>query len=169
MNDMHCSTCGKPLEALTDLSFGAPLQYDEIPSENRDGRATLTSDSCTIDGQHFFVRGCLEIPVRGRADTFTWGVWCSLSQLNHTRYMELFDHMDVLAEGPYFGWLCNRIPGYPDTLFLKTNVHLRPHPNRPTIELEPTSHPLAIHQREGIEPKELERVIHEALHGEKAG
>src|SRR5262245_50417429 len=126
---MNCSTCGKPLQAVTDLSFNAPLHYDEIPEGEKETRAKLTSDSCIIDGKQFFVRGCLEIPVRDQPETFVWGVWCSLSQSNHSRYFELFDLVGVPVEGPYFGWLCNRIPGYPDTLLLKTNVHLRPYPN----------------------------------------
>src|SRR5262245_16616899 len=165
----RCATCGETLEAVSDLSFGAPLHYEEIPESERTSRATLTSDTCTIDGQHFFVRGCLEVPVRGQADKFVWGVWVSLSQPNYQRYLELYDRRDIADVGPYFGWLCNRIPGYPDTLLLKTNVHLRPHPIRPSVELEPTDHPLAVHQRQGIEPAELERVIHEGFHGRHAG
>ena len=36
---------------------------------------------------------------------------------------------------------------YPDTMNLKSRVHLRNHGHRPTIELEPTDHPLALEQR----------------------
>ena len=165
----HCATCGETLETVSDLSFGAPLHFEEIPEAERTARATLTSDTCTIDGQHFFVRGCLEVPVHGRGDKFVWGVWVSLSQPNYRQFLELFDQRDVAAVGPYFGWLCNRIPGYPDTLLLKTNVHLRTHPTRPAIELERTDHPLSVHQREGIDAAELESVIHEGLHGKHAG
>ena len=39
---------------------------------------------------------------------------------------------------------------YPDTLLLKTHVHLRGVNARPLIELEPTDHPLAVEQRNGI-------------------
>jgi hypothetical protein len=169
MVEAVCATCGKSLEAVTDLSFGAPLQYEEIAEGERGTRATLTSDACTIDGEHFFVRGCLEIPVAGGADKFVWGVWVSLSQPNYLQYLDLFDHRDVPLPAPYFGWLSNRLPIYPDTLLLKTSVQLRPYPDRPAIELEPTDHPLAVHQREGIDAAELERVIHDALHGKHAG
>lgn len=169
MSEVRCTACGTPLEVVTDLAFGAPLQYDELPEGERTARATLTSDTCTIDGGYFFVRGCLEIPIRGRSDTFMWGVWCSLSQENYWRYLDLFESSDAVGEGRYFGWLCNRIPGHPDTLLLKTKVRVRGHPNRPAIELEPTDHPLSVHQREGIRPGELEKVLHEALHGRHAG
>jgi len=31
-----------------------------------------------IDEQHFFIRGCLEVPVSDGPGPFVWGVWCSL-------------------------------------------------------------------------------------------
>jgi hypothetical protein len=39
---------------------------------------------------------------------------------------------------------------YPVAENLKTKVHLRDDGIRPLIELEPSSHPLAVDQREGI-------------------
>jgi hypothetical protein len=50
-----------------------------------------------------------------------------------------------------FGWLATAIAGYrPSTLGLKTNVHTQPVGERPLVELEPTDHPLAVQQRDGI-------------------
>ena len=45
-------------------------------------------------------------------------------------------------------WL--RLPCYPDTVNLKTNVHTRAVGERPFIDVEPTDHPLAVEQRNGI-------------------
>ncbi len=54
-------------------------------------------------------------------------------------------------EPPYFGWLVTELPVYPEsTLLLKTHVRTRAVGVRPLIELEPTDHPLAVEQREGI-------------------
>jgi hypothetical protein len=39
---------------------------------------------------------------------------------------------------------------YPTTLNLALNVHTRPIGQRPFLEVEPTDHPLAVEQREGI-------------------
>jgi hypothetical protein len=39
---------------------------------------------------------------------------------------------------------------YPDTISLKTTGHIRDKGIRPYIELQPTHHPLAIEQRNGI-------------------
>src|SRR5438132_4339196 len=49
-----------------------------------------------------------------------------------------------------FGWLSSRIQVYPDTLLLKARVHSRSVGVAPSIELEPTDHPLAVEQRIGI-------------------
>jgi hypothetical protein len=147
-------------------SFGwdYPVQYLLIPEEERDSRIQLSSDTCVIDQKWFFVRGCLEIPVRDHEEPFSWGVWCSLSQANYERYQELFEQVDRQAGESFFGWLCSALPGFPDTQQLKTMVRVRPWPTRPFVELEPTSHPLAIDQRDGItvgQARELaERILH---------
>jgi hypothetical protein len=164
-----CSTCGQAHSQIRDIGFQAPDYWLGVAEDERGVRGRLTSDTCELDGQHFFVHGCLEIPVRGETNTFIWGVWVSLSEPNYKRYGELFEASNVENEGPYFGWLCNRIAGYPDTLLLKTNLHLRPFPTRPAIELEPTDHPLAIHQRQGVSRVELSRIVREVLHGSDEG
>ena len=51
---------------------------------------------------------------------------------------------------PFLGWLDAWLKPYPETLNLKTRVHPRDDTIRPYIELEPTDHPLAVEQRNGI-------------------
>src|SRR5881398_1763911 len=96
--------------------------------------------------------------------TFSGGVWCSLSEKS---YLEVSDHWEDPARerlGPYFGWLCTKIPGYPDTAFLKTMVHQRAVGVRPWVELERTDHPLAVDQRDGIEEDRLRGIVIGLLH-----
>lgn len=159
-----CATCGEIHEGLPDVGFDAPLYYQQLSEAERRRTALLTEDLCAIADRDFFVRGCLGIPVRGHDHTFAWGVWVSLSQANFTRYARFFREDPPPGEGPYYGWISNRIPPYPETLKLKAAVHLRPGGARPWLELEPTDHPLAIHQREGIELEELLGIIGERLH-----
>ena len=56
------------------------------------------------------------------------------------------------------------IPEYPDSTFLKASVHQRPVGERPLVELEQTDHPLAIHQRLGIDRSALEQMVTRLLH-----
>lgn len=39
-----------------------------------------------MDNEHYFIRGCIEIPVIGTEQKFIWGAWVSLSvaKLVHT-------------------------------------------------------------------------------------
>lgn len=123
--------------------FGAeaPLYFYYVPQEERQDRCQLTSDTCIVDGQHFFVRGCIEIPVVGADEPFIWGVWVSLSPENYKEFCLLLEKDDRGSFGPYFGWLSASLKGYPETEDLKTRVHLRNCGVRPYIELEPTKHP----------------------------
>jgi hypothetical protein len=150
-------------------SFGwdYPVQYLLIPEQEREGRIQLSSDACVIDEKWFFVRGCLEIPVRDHEELFSWGVWCSLSQDTFQRYEELFDQVDRAGES-FFGWLCSAIPGYPDTQQLKTMVRVRSWPTRPFVELEPTNHPLAVEQREGITVARAREIAERVMHPRRA-
>jgi hypothetical protein len=69
------------------------------------------------------------------------------------------------AEPPMFGWLMAALPTYePSTLSLKTMVHTRPLGLRPLVELEPTDHPLAVEQREGITLARVQQIAEQLLH-----
>lgn len=146
----QCKNCGK----WHDLpeSFGADVSYwyEVVAPEERPWRVALSSDQCVVDNKNYFVRGCLEIPVLDGPGPFVWGVWVSLSEKNFERASELWETPGRASEPPYFGWFSTSLPGYPETLNLKTNVHTRPVGQRPLIVLEPTDHPLAVEQREGV-------------------
>jgi hypothetical protein len=138
-----------------------------IPNAERDQRVELTTDGCVIDGPdrlEFFAKGLLEIPVVGETDPFVWGVWLSLSEESMTRYGELFADEYRNAGESFFGWLCNSVPGYPETQLLKARLHVRPYPQRPWVELEPTQHPLALDQRRGLTRERAIQIAERLLH-----
>ena len=159
-----CGSCGEVHEGLPDYGFNAPLYYDEIPEEERETRCRLSDDLFILDDEYFFVRAVLLVPINQFSESFGWGVWTSLSKENFLRYKELWDAKVPAGEGPYFGWLSNRIPLYPDTLNLKVAVHLQDDGNRPLLELEPTDHPLALEQREGISLERAQEIVEGLLH-----
>lgn len=141
----------------------APDVWD--PSFENDADSMLSSDQCVIKGQHFFIRGLIEIPVIGRQDVFSWGVWLSLSRDNFARALEVWNTEGREAEPPYFGWLSTELALYSEgTTDLKTNAHTRPVGKRPFIELEPTDHPLAVEQRTGITQERVREIAMAVLH-----
>ena len=153
-----CPICSEKHLGICDLACGKPDPYPG--SEDKASNSALdlkhdflSEDFCVLGGQHFFVRAVIELKILDSAEkTFGFGVWATLSEVNFTRYVGTFDSGEQNSLGPWFGWFSNRLQGYPDTLNLKCQVHLRGGKarQRPWIELESTDHPLAIEQREGI-------------------
>ena len=159
-----CRCCGHVHEGLADLVFAAPYYYYTVPADQREQRCTLTSDMCSIDDQDFFIRGCLDIPIVGRSDRFSWGAWCSVSRANFSKYREVFDQPHQSDVGPFFGWFSVRLPGYPDTLGLKVRAHRRDERTRPLFELEESPHPLSLECRLGIPEARLQEIYEAHLH-----
>jgi hypothetical protein len=69
-----------------------------------------------------------------------------------------------VSEPAYFGWFCNSIPGYPETLGLKTAIHSRDVGVRPYIEIEVTDHPLALEQQTGIARARVRQIAEQMHH-----
>jgi len=160
----ECRTCGEYHVGMPSFGWDYPVQYLAVPAEERGDRVQLGPDHCVIDDQWFFVRGCLEIPVRGHDEPFSWGVWLSLSRGSFLEYAALHDDPRRAAGARFFGWLCSAVPGYPDTQTLKTMVHVRRWPLRPSVELEPTDHPLAVEQRQGITVERVREIAERVMH-----
>jgi hypothetical protein len=149
---------------MPSFGYDKPLSYYEVPEGERKARCDCGSDECVIDGKWFFVRGCIEIPVHGEAEPFVWGAWVSLSEESFKQWLACFDQEKRSHIGPFFGWLNAWLKPYPDTMNLKARVHLRDNGIRPYIELEPTAHPLAIEQHEGISKERVAELYSLMMH-----
>ena len=160
MTGYTCTSCGEHHDELP-FAYGAPA-----PAFWQDNAGdVLEPERCVIDGQHYFLRGRLVLPVLDAGEDFEWGVWVSVSKDNFFRAEELWDRPERVDEPPYFGWLATELPGYePGTLNLKTNLHTRPPGERPLVEVEPTGHPLAVEQRDGITLIRVQAVAEMLLH-----
>jgi hypothetical protein len=157
----RCNTCGQQRDDLPDLGADYPDPYLAVPEDERSARAEYTPDRCIVrdeDGEHYFIRGVIAIPLHGRNDVFGIGAWVSQSRVNFERYAA------AAKMEPTFGWLVNRLGHYAESTFLlKTRVHFREDGSRPLIELEPTEHPLAIEQRHGITLERAWQIVHHYL------
>lgn len=163
----QCICCGEWHEGMPHYGAPAPAYYYDVPEDERAERTVLGSDTCVIDARWFFVRGCLEIPVLEWAEPYVWGVWASLSADSFRTFETYFEVAQRAHIGPFFGWLSTELaPLVPNTVGLKTMVHLRDHDMRPFIELEPTEHPLAIEQRRGITVARVAEIHAHFAHGD---
>lgn len=161
-----CSCCGQWHDEMP-MAFGLNVPESLLgPVEGREKRVEMDDDICIIRGDTsvYLVRSRLEIPMIDGPEPFAYTVWVSLSEKNFDRMLDLWQTNGRESEPPYFGWLVNSIPNYPETASLKAHVHTRPVGRRPLIELEPTDHPLAVEQREGITMAWVQEIVERVLH-----
>ena len=161
-----CRCCGRQYASLPmDFAVDAPAYWRQLTEDERK-RSFLSTDICVI-GEDRFIRGCLEIPVRGRAERFVWGVWTSVSEASLTRAYELWDAPEIPPGEPArFGWLSNELKALygVSTLNLKAALRFRAGNLRPLIVLEPCDHPLAREQAEGITIDRVQEIAAALLH-----
>ena len=154
-----CSTCGQWHAGLPlDWAFNSPFYWGEIPESERSKRGFLNSDFCTTDGREFFIRGIIEIAIINSNESFMWGVWAKMNQVDFDRMVELWNDPKIVEEPPYVGWLSNNISIYPNTLNLKLRIHSKDVKDRPFFEFEQTDHPLVMEQRVGITQERIEEI-----------
>jgi len=121
-------------------------------------------------GEDRLILANIELPVKGSADQFVWTCWISLSHASYDRMQRLWDEPGRHAQESAFGYVSVSLPTYePSTFALKSRVHTRSIGIRPWVELEPTSHPLAVEQREGIELERIVAVYHHFADGVHSG
>lgn len=153
----RCTQCEKIHEGLPAIAYDAPAHYYDLAEDERAGRAVLTDDLCSIDGESWFVRAVLKIPVVEHTECLDWGVWGSLSEANFGRYRAALRDGDQSKLGPMFSWFASRLPDYADTLNLRCTIVPRNGRQRPLIAFHPDDdHSLVLDQRTGIS---LERAI----------
>jgi hypothetical protein len=161
----QCRCCGEWHDELPFAYHAMKPDYWSSELANDDS-SWLEDEVCVIGDEHFFVRGLIRIPVVDADENFEWGTWVSLSRDNFTRMSEVWNLEGREDEPPMFGWLSVELPVYePSTLNLKTMVHTQPVGVRPLIELEPTDHPLAVEQRDGITVARVQALAEQLLHG----
>ena len=159
-----CSKCDQIHEGIPSFNLEAPVYYYSIPSEEREFRTKLTSDTCVIDDEYFFAKGFLIIPVLGLDESLSFTPWVSLSESNFAKFQEFLDIEDASKYGSMFGWFSSQIEGFGDFVNLKTNLILQDNNHRPDIDIEPTSHPLSLAYHNGISKEKLIELVEIYLH-----
>ena len=154
-----CASCSEEHGWPFDLGARAPgpWPYDEIMEPNSSLRTEgnfLSQDFCVLDGEHFFVRALMEIPVQVLEGPFGFGCWTTLSRANFDRYVDQFDEGSPPGQEPWWGWLSN---GLADLATEPIGVLVYPQPDRrrPLLRVAEEDHPLAIAQRDGLSTEKM--------------
>jgi len=154
----RCTVCDKIHDELPDVGADKPDIWFDIPEAERATRIKLTSDTCVVDDEFYLIRGVIRLPITDEPEVFGFGVWVSQKKENFVTYLANYNTSKI---GPFFGWLCTNIRFYDaGTMHLKTMAHFQDGNKRPLIEVEPTDHPLAVDQREGITLAKAWEIVH---------
>jgi len=168
MTEWKCSCRGK-VHDTTPNSFGfdEPVSWGNRDKTRPPDGCWIDSDYCVIDDSDYFIRAVLEIPIQSSDEHFVLGVWTTLSSTNFERERLLVSDAARVNEPAYFGWFANQLWQYPNTLNLKCNLITNEPGMRPSIQLEPTEHPLSVDQRQGITQTRFHELVEEFMHGWK--
>ena len=165
-----CGTCEEwHYGPCLDFSCRAPVYWGEeneaanqpaLPSNLKKLPANLLNeDICILDGEYYFIRGNIHLPIIGTTETFRWGMWGSLSRENFEKFLATIDDPNRAELPPMFSWLSNSVEEYPDTVNIKMLAHIQKPPQRPKFELEPTDHPLCQEYHHGITPERVKEIM----------
>lgn len=162
---MKCKLCENDLPDIP-MCFGAASPASlMVGEEEYESRVLENEDQCIVDDEHYFVRGHIELPVKDSDEPFIWSVWVSLSEASFQDMSSKWELNGRETTDPYFGWLCTKLPCYPDTLHLKTNVITQPVGCVPKIEIQESEHPLSSEQSGGIRMDRVNEIIHQVMCG----
>ena len=152
-----------------DFSYDAPYYWrndaESVTGESETfgdyefPKSFIDEDICILNGEQFFVRGTIHLPIIGTAETFRWGVWGSLSRASFEKLMAMYEDPKRAELDPMFSWLSSQIEEYENTLSLKMYAHIQEPNQRPNFELEPTDHPLSQEYHHGITPERVKEIM----------
>ncbi len=153
-----CACCGEPLENLFSLAFIAPNvpltekdQHNNCAVQTEAGNI-LTPDFCRFSDD-LFVRCVMNLPIRGRPETFLLGCWGSLSKESFQSYRDHFFADGSPPPLPAFSWIANHLPGVEPTM-VACEMVFRPE-LRPELFVLDDTHPLYRIQTDGLSPQTL--------------
>jgi hypothetical protein len=160
-------------ETLRDIRLGLPDAVFELDEAARERRVTMSDDFCVLadspDTLRFFVRGLLHLPIRVNGEgvgpeDFRYGVWVEVDGEGYRRLGDGWHDEHGHETAPVFGRLANELGPYPGTEGLAAALQLREVRILPAVVPVDDRHPLAEHQRRGIDEAQANRLAETVLH-----
>jgi hypothetical protein len=149
-----CTVCGAFHDSeVRDIRMTLPEPVFRLDERERDERAWVGEDSSVLrddDGERYFVRGLLELPVRNADDRFAYGVWVEVGGEVFSALGKLWHDPEGHLHEPFAGTLANELMPYRDTVGLPVDLRLRDVRVLPLVELSSGEHPLVRDQHAGI-------------------
>ncbi len=148
---MKCSSCGQehPDDEL-ELTFRRPDAVVDLSGEDFLRRVNEDADRASIDGERFFLRGILPLPVPETGTDYAIGLWVEVTPKTFWRVIELWTAEEQVDEPPFAATLANQVPSLPPTIGLQVSMRLTGPTTRPEFRLVAADHPLHREQTAGI-------------------
>ena len=149
-----CDVCGETHAGETrDIRLGLPQAIFLLDEDERRSRAYVEDDFAVLhgeDGDRFYVRALLELPVEGEDGYFGYGAWVEVSEEDVAALGELWRDEAGWRSEPFAGTLANELHPYAFTEGLPVQIRLRDVQLLPLVELDDSNHELVRAQRNGI-------------------
>lgn len=149
-----CEVCGAAHAGQTrDIRMGLPQPIFLLDDEERRRRAYVEDDFAILhneNGDRYFVRALLELPIEGDDGYFGYGAWVEVSKADVAVIGELWDDEKGRQADPFSGSLANELSPYAFTEGLSVQIRLRDVQLLPLVELSEANHELVRAQRHGI-------------------
>ena len=161
---IRCATCDE-LHDLSDMQVGyeRPDAWYAVRPDEREARWELGPDLAALDGERFFVRGVLPVPVHGEPRPYAWGVWAAVDEADFRACQAAYRERQ--APPSFRGRLANQLSGYPQTLGVPVSARPGDEGERPSFTVDDAAHRLAAEQRGGIFVERVLELVSPALHG----
>lgn len=153
----RCPASSRKYEDVPAIVYEMPDAIFSLSADERDGRADVSSELCTLDAERYFVRCVLRLPiVESPQRTFDFGPWVEVSAADFARYaVHIQSSPRRLSTLP--GQLANELPLFPRSLGIPVCfAYGRQAHDRPAITVIDADHLLAREQRSGIS---IDRVV----------
>ena len=149
-----CDVCGETHAGETrDIRMSLPQPIYLLDEEERSSRAYVEDDFALLhgaNGDRYFVRALVELPIADADGYFGYGAWVEVSEADVTELGELWNDEDGQRADPFQGTLANELSPYAFTEGLPVRIRLRDVQLLPLVELEDGEHELVRAQRQGI-------------------
>ena len=172
----RCTQCGNMHRGVFDLAPDAPDLWQGGMKRSANaafldgppGASLCSDDFCVIEGDRYFIRCVLPVPLIGAGDrTFSFGVWCLVFDDDFERYRSTFDDGNQSHLGPFKARIGNRLKPF-NAMNARCILRLKDGRNRPDVEVTEADHPLQVAQSAGLDFDALMAIYDANGHGPSA-
>lgn len=152
-NSVKCEVCGAyhPLSKM-ELAFRRPDDIAHWSDRKIKKRCQFNkgTDFYIVDGERFFLRGVIILPIERSGDDYAIGIWAETSQESFERIYDLWDDPDQNKAAPMRGSLANDILDLHDCSGDPIDICLVDPKKRPRFRILAENSGLWTEQRQGI-------------------